>query len=185
MHDSALEVLHPRPFRRVAFGVAVIPLAHPQEVGGETKRQAGIGPHRVDRPQLVLARPLRRGDLVAIADMLAEVVLLDYLAHVFADCLRRRDRRAGPGLEAIAEGVQVAVGPYPRILMRQPGAAEAALLLQHHEARPLALLGQVIRPPNPGNSRPDDQHVEVLRRLRHHLGRLVHRVHRFFSLLGG
>ena len=49
-------------------------------------------------------------DAVVVADVAAEVVLVDHLAHVLQDLGRGRDRRAGPGLEAVAEGVEVAVG---------------------------------------------------------------------------
>ena len=41
------------------------------------------------------------------------------------DFLGGRDRLADPGLEPIAEGVEIAVGADARIAMRQPRAAEA------------------------------------------------------------
>ncbi len=50
MHDAALEFLHARPFRRVAFGMAVISLTHPQKVGGETDCIAGVGMHPFQGP---------------------------------------------------------------------------------------------------------------------------------------
>jgi hypothetical protein len=59
--------------------------------------------------------------------MRPEVVLVYDLAHVFQDFRCRRDRRGGPGLEAIAEGVEVAVRADARIFVRDPGAAEAFL----------------------------------------------------------
>ena len=130
----------------------VIALAHPQEIRGEADRLAGVGPGGLDGPQIVVARPACRGDLVAIADVRAEIVLLDHLAHVGQDLGRGRDRRAGPGLEAIAEGVEVAVGADAGIAVGQPGAAEALLRFQHDEARAGALLGQVIGAADPGNA---------------------------------
>ena len=54
----------------------------------------------------------------------------------------------------------------PGIAVRQPGAAEALLRLEHHEARARALLGEVIGAADPGDARADDQHVEVLGLLR-------------------
>jgi hypothetical protein len=54
---------------------------------------------------------------VVISDVRAEMVLVDDLAHVPEDLGRRRDRRAGPRLEAIAEGIQIAVGADAGILV--------------------------------------------------------------------
>ena len=48
--DAALEVVHALPLRRVALRVAVVALAHPQEVGGEAQRLAGVGARGVDGP---------------------------------------------------------------------------------------------------------------------------------------
>ena len=45
-----------------------------------------------------------------VADVAAEIVLVDDLAQVAEDLGGGRDRRAGPRLEAVAEGVEVAVG---------------------------------------------------------------------------
>ena len=103
---------------------------------------------------------------MAIADVLAQPVLLDHIAHVFADLVGGRDRRAHPRLETVAKGIQIAVGPNARILMRPPGAAKRLLRLQHHKRRARILLGQVIRPAHAGNPGADDQHVEMLNPLR-------------------
>ena len=73
-------------------------------------------------------------DLVPVADMPAEVVLVDDLAHVVQDLGCGRDRRAGPGLEAIAEGVEVAVRADARIAVRDPGAAEALLRFERRRS---------------------------------------------------
>ena len=97
-----------------------------------------------------------------IADVRAEIVLVDDFAHVAQDLGCRRDRRAGPRLEAIAEGVEIAVGPDARIAVGEPGAAEAFLRFEDDEARPGTLLGEVIGTADPGDSRPDDHDVEVL-----------------------
>jgi len=74
----------------------------------------------------------------------AEAVLLDHFAHVGQDLGRGCDGRAGPGLEAVAEGMQVAVGADAGIAMRPPRAAETVQRLQDHEALAGALLGEVI-----------------------------------------
>ena len=93
MDDRALELGHVLPLRRIALGVAVIALAHPEEIGGEAKLLAGVGARGLDGPEIFLARPFRRGDGVLIADVRREIVLLDHVAHVFQD-FRRRSRSA-------------------------------------------------------------------------------------------
>ena len=89
MDDPALEAFHARPFGCVALGVPVVALAHPEEVRREPNVLAGVGARGLDRPALLRARPARRGNPVAVADVPAEVVLLDDLAHVGQDLLRR------------------------------------------------------------------------------------------------
>src|SRR5207248_10260440 len=131
------------PFGGVALGVTVVALAHPQEVGGEAHRLAGIGPGGFDRPQILSARPARRRDPVPVADMASEIVVLDHLAHIAADLGGRRDRRAGPRLEAIAEGVEVAVGADARKAVGPPRPAEALLRLEDDKAGAGALRRQV------------------------------------------
>ena len=127
MDDAALEVGHARPLGRVALGVAVVALAHPQEAGGDAEAARRCRCARLDGPAVVGARPGRRGDAVAVADVAGEVVLLDHLAHVVQDLVGGGDRRAGPRLEAIAEGVEVAVGADAGIAVGEPRAAEALL----------------------------------------------------------
>ena len=162
VHDAALEVLHPLPFGRVAFGVAVVALAHPQEVRREADGLAGVGARGLDRPAVVLARPAGRGNPVAVADVPAEVVLGNDFAHVGQDLARRRDRGAGPGLEAIAEGVEVAVRADAGVAVGEPRAAETPLRFQDDEARVGTLLGEVIGAADAGDARADDQHIEML-----------------------
>ena len=162
MDDRALELGHVLPLRRIAFGVAVIALAHPEEIGGEAKFFAGVGARGLDGPAVFRARPCRRGDGVLVADVAAEIVFLDHFAHVFQDLGGARDRRAGPRLEAVAEGVQVAVGSDSGIAMRAPGAAEGLLGFQRDEARSRALLGEMIGRTDAGDAGPRDQDVEML-----------------------
>ena len=162
VHDAALVLVHARPFGRVALRMPVVALAHPKERGGEAHAFAGVAARGLDGPALVLARPAGRGDLVLVADVAGELVLVDDLAHVAQDLGGGGDRLAGPGLEAVSEGVQVAVGPDARILVSGPGAAEALLAFEHDEARARALLGQVIRAADTGNAGTDDQDVEML-----------------------
>src|SRR5208283_5729896 len=147
------------PRGRVALSVPVISLAHPQKVCGEAHRLTGVAPDGLDGPQSLLARPARRADLVPIADVRSEIVLLDHLTDVAQDLARRGDRRTRPWLEAIAEGVQVAVGADARVAVREPRAAETFLRFEHQKARPGTLPGQVIGGADPRDSRADDQDV--------------------------
>ena len=97
-----------------------------------------------------------------VADVAGEIVLLDHLAHVGEDLGGGGDRRTPPRLEAIAEGVEVAVGADAGIAVRPPGAAEALLHVEHDEGLAGTLLGEVIGPANPGDAGAGDQDVEVL-----------------------
>ncbi len=162
MDDPALEAVHARPFGGVAFRVAVVTLAHPEEAGGEARGLAVVGADSLDGPQVVGAGPDGAGDGVAIADVVVEIVLLDHLAHVFQDLFGAGDGRAGPGLEAVAEGVEVAVGADAGILVGAPGAAKGFLGLQDHEALAGALGLQVIGAADAGDAGAHDEDVEVL-----------------------
>src|SRR4029450_6205239 len=129
MDDRALEPGHVLPLRRIALGVAVIALAHPEKVCGEAPLLAGVGARGLDGPEVFLARPFRRGNRVLIADVRREIVLLDHVAHVFEDFGSARDRSGRPWLEAVAERMQVAVGADAGIAVGGPGAAERLLRL--------------------------------------------------------
>ncbi len=83
---------------------------------------------------------------MAVADMGAEIVLVDHFAEVLEDLIGRGDRHTGPRLEAVAEGVEVAVGANARVAVHPPGAAEAIEPLQHYEACAGALFRQVVGP---------------------------------------
>ncbi len=62
VHDLAVETIHSLPFRGVTPAVAVVPLAHPQEVAGEADLFAGIGAGDLERPTPVVGRPGGGGD---------------------------------------------------------------------------------------------------------------------------
>ena len=97
-----------------------------------------------------------------VADVPGEVVLGDYLAHVGAYFGRGSYRRPGPGLETVAECVQVAVGTNAGITVRPPGAPKALLHVEYDEGFFRTLPGEMIGAADSGNAGPDDQHVEVL-----------------------
>ena len=68
----------------------------------------------------------------------------------------------GPRLEAVAEGVQVAVGADAGIAVGAPGAAEGLLGFERDEARARALRGEVIGRADAGDAGAGDQDVEML-----------------------
>ena len=185
VNDRALEGLDAIPLRRIALRMTVIALAHPQEVRGHCDGLAGIGPRRGDRPQIVSAGPVRLRDLVPIADVAGEVVLIDDLAHVAQNLRGGGDRRAQPWLEPITEGMQVAVGANARVAVGDPGAAEGLLRFQDNEARAGALLRQVPGAAHPGDTGADDQDVEVFGLRRRRPGDCRRVVHGFRSLSTG
>src|SRR6266849_9366921 len=162
VNDPALEGLHGLPLRRITFRVPVVALAHPEEVRREANRFAAIGPDSFDCPEIFLARPPRRGNLVPIADVMAEIVFLDHLAHIAENLRGSRDRGAGPWLEPVAESMQVAVGPDSGIAVGSPGSAETRLRFEHDKTCPRTLLGQMVGRTNPGNARARDNHAEML-----------------------
>ena len=178
VNDPPFEVLHSGPFGRITLGMTVVALAHPQKIGSDPHRLAGIGPHTFEGPELVAARPAGRGDCVPIADMAVETVLGDDFAHVVEDLGSGRDRRARPRFEAITKGVEVAVGARTRVAVREPRAPEAFLRLEHDKARAGALLGEMIGTTDPGDAGPDDHDVEVLGLLRCGFGEYCHLGHR-------
>ena len=109
VHELTLVLVHPGPFGGVAFGMAIVALAHPEKVGGEALRFAGVCARGFDSPTIVLARPPRGRDHVLVADVAGEAVLVDHFAHVLQDFFGACNRRAGPGLETIAERIEVAI----------------------------------------------------------------------------
>ncbi|MCU0888139.1 MAG: hypothetical protein MUC64_09015 [Rubritepida sp.] len=162
MDDLPLELGHAGPFGRVALGVAVVALAHVEEGRGEAPARARRAVRCFQCPEL--RRPVPGGamDGVLVADVRGEAVVLDHLAQVFQDFRRARDRRADPGLEAVAEGVEVAVRADAGVFVRPPGAAEARLAFQHDEALAWHLRRQVVGGADARDAGADDQHVEML-----------------------
>ena len=76
--------------------------------------------------------------------------------------MRRRDGRAFPRLEAIAECIKVTIGPDARIGVRAPCAAEITLRFQHAERLSRRLVPHVPGRPHTGNARPGNQDVKML-----------------------
>jgi hypothetical protein len=55
MDDPALELVEIRPLRRIALRMAIVTLAHPEEIRREAERFAGVGSDRIDGPQILRA----------------------------------------------------------------------------------------------------------------------------------
>src|ERR1700722_3090660 len=100
-----------------------------------------------------------------VTDVPCEIVFGDDIAHVGLDFIGGRDRRPDPWLEAVAEGVEIAVGADAGIAVRQPGAAKTLLGFQDHEARARKLRHQAMGAADAGNAGADDQDIEMLGRL--------------------
>jgi len=161
VHDHALEAVHPFPLGPVGLGVVVVALAHPQEAGGEPQLLPGVIPGDLDGPPAVLGGPAGRSDPVQVADVLAEVVLVDDLVEVGEDLLARRDRRAAPRLEPVAVGEQVAVGAHARVPVGPPGSAPVVLGVQDDEGPVGEPVPQVVRGADTGDPSADDEDIDV------------------------
>jgi hypothetical protein len=109
VNQRAFEIVHARPRGQIALIVAIVSLAHPQEIGGETYALSRFQACGIKGPKSFGGRPGRRVDAMAIADVLSEVVLFDHFGHVAEDFLRSRNGFPHPWLEAVAEGVEVAI----------------------------------------------------------------------------
>ena len=160
--QQALVGVHVRPLGRVALVELVVALAHPQEVAGELEPLAAGRVGGRDRPLPVGLAPVRGVDVVRVADVLVEVVLVDHLAHVLQDLVGGGDGCAGPRLEAVPERVQVGVAADARVLVEEPGATEALHPLEDDERLLRALLLQVVGGADAGDAGADDDDVEVL-----------------------
>ena len=161
MQDDALEPIHAFPPRLVRLGVVVIALAHPQEAGRESQLLPGVAPGDIDGPPAVPGGPAGRSDPVLVADVPAEIVLVNDLVEVGEDLLTRRDRRAAPGLEPVAVGEQVAVGAHTRIPVGPPGSASVVLRVQDDEGPFGELVPQVVRGADTRDAGTDNQDVDV------------------------
>ena len=100
-------------------------------------------------------------DMVTIADVPRQIIFGDDFAHIAQDFFGSGDGRAAPGLEPIAEGMQVTIRTNAGIFMRPPGAAEAFLILKHNKALVWALGGEVIGRANAGNAGTNNQHIKI------------------------
>ncbi len=110
--------------------------------------------------------------------MAVKPALLDHLAHVGKDFLRRCNRRSDPRLEAIAKSVEVAVGADAGIGVDRPRAAKGFERLEHQKRRARHFMGKMPRRTDTRNAGARNDHVVMLhallarlgcRRLRDHL----------------
>ncbi len=99
---------------------------------------------------------------MVVADVPGEVVLLDHLAHVLEDLFGGGDRGANPWLEAVAEGVEVAIRADAGVAMHPPGAAEAIEAFEDYEGCAGTLGRQMVGAAHSGDARANNQNVEML-----------------------
>jgi hypothetical protein len=100
---------------------------------------------------------------VVVADVVADAVLVQGVAQVGQDAVTGGDRLLVlPGLEVVAEGVEVGVRPDPRVAEQVPRSAEGGAGLEHGEGLAGVLGAQVARRADTGDAGPYDEHVEVL-----------------------
>src|SRR5207247_1028868 len=108
---------------------------------------------RVYAPSLVLARPARALDLVAIADVLVDAVHRRRVAQVLEDRWAVGDRlRVRPRPERIAERVHVRVRANARVTEEVPRPAERLATFEDRVRLRRAVRLQVIRGADPGDS---------------------------------
>ena len=160
--DLSAERVHTRPFGRVTFRVLVIALAHPEEFGGEGEDVAGIETLGLHRPALLRGGPAGRDDPVAIADMGAEIAVLDDLVHVPENLVAAGDGRADPGFVPVAEGVEIGVRPDARIAVHVPGASERIVSLEDHELLLRKRCLQMVSRADARDASANDEHIEML-----------------------
>lgn len=146
----------------MALLMAVITLAHPQEVGGIVGNLAAVQAPRLDQPQLFRAAPGGTQDLVLVANVPVDAVVFNGFLQVVEDGVGLGNGLARPGLEAVAEGVQIAVGTHPRVGVLAPGTAEGRLVFQQHKGLAGAFFPQVVGGADTGNTGADDQYVKML-----------------------
>ena len=160
MDDDTLEFLPALEMRRVPAGVVVVARCREQDVAG-------------DVPLLAIAlqghRPLRRAvgevgaqHLVAQIHAPGQIIVCDDLVQVIKDLVRIGDGIVGsPGLELIAEGVQVGIRPDARIAEQVPGAANGGTAVDDGKTSARLLGHQVMAQPDPGDAGTDDQHIDM------------------------
>ena len=96
-------------------------------------------------------------------DLLVDAVLGFGLAQVGQDLVGAGDGvLVAPGLELVAEGVQVGVGANPRVTEQIPGAAGGGARLQDGVRPAWLFLLQGVGSTDARDAGADDQHVDVL-----------------------
>ena len=161
MDNLTLIVIEPLPIRRVTFLVLVVALAHPQKVGRNRDLFPGVFANTFYRPLLVFTGPVGRVNPMLVSDVLIEVILFDDFLHIRQDFCRSRDGRAGPRLEPVAKGIEIAIRSNAWILMHEPGSAETFQPFQYDEALVRTLCLEVVTRAYPGNIRANDQYINM------------------------
>ncbi len=124
MHDLATERLGAGELRREPRVVVVVARATKDPSRTDLASRSGVGVFDVDRPPRGVRRPGGRHHPMPVPDQRSKIVLVDRLVEVIEDSRGVGDcLSVGPGLEVVAEGVQVRVGPNSRVAEQVPRAA--------------------------------------------------------------
>ena len=108
---------------------------------------------------------------MAIADALRQPVLLDRFVEIVQNFRRRRNRLALPGFKVVAIGIEVTVGANPRKAKQVPCPAKGVTPLQEEKRFVRAALPEVTSATDTGDTRADDQDIDMRMRccVHHHL----------------
>ena len=140
VHDRTLEPLDAWQLGRITALVRVVPRAHEEERARDLGRVSLIGAVRSNRPKPLVGRPCCGVDVMPVADVTLDGILVGRLLQVGQDRLPTGDRLLMcPRLERVAQRVHVAVGSHPGIAEQVPRSAQPLATLEDHE-RPIRTL---------------------------------------------
>ncbi|MNR01964.1 hypothetical protein D3C85_1178000 [compost metagenome] len=165
MDDLPTETLDALEGRSETLVVAIVAAGGEQPAAGEEAAlAAGVILHQ-HLPAGALAAPVCRDHALAVADMPLDAMLGDGLAQVAHDGASVGDGLLVlPGLELVAEGVEVGVGADAGITEQVPGATQVVAGFQYLEAPGRLLALQVAGGADTGQAGADDQHIENIPR---------------------
>ncbi len=108
-----------------------------------------------------------------IADLVCDPEVIDRFIEIVQNFRSGRNRLTLPGFEFVAKGIEVAVGPNPRKSKQIPCPAKGFTPLQDDKRFVGAALPQVTGPTDTGDTRSDDQDIDML--MPHYVSRCVSR----------
>ena len=131
VHNLATEITFVREVRFVALIIIVVAGTPDHEVGGVVLGFAGFFVQGREFPAFVDARPVRRFDGQAKANVALNVVFPRGLRHIILDRRTIRQHLAtSPGAEVVAEGEHVRIRADTRVTEQVPGATQGLTALK-------------------------------------------------------